>query len=390
MEFTNYTFRVLVVDDTPKNIQLLLTILSRKTYEIHVANNGIQALRKAQMVIPDLILLDVMMPEMDGFETCRQLKSNPDTENIPVIFLTARTETEDIVKGFELGAVDYITKPFNSAELLARVHTHLELKRKENIIHESYQVIRGYQNRIKAELEQARATQHSLLPEQFPQIHNAGLAVKYILMEEIGGDFYDVFELTENQFGLMVADVTGHGVSAALLSFMFSSFFSHARHSGTSTDVTMRLTNSYIENRVEEGKFATMFYVIYNSSTQQLTYSSAGHPPGLLIRPSTSEIIELNTSGLLLGCWPTEMWNYEEKTIQMVTGDKLLLYTDGIIEVLNEQGEMLGVSGLKSFLLQNKNSTIEDLLDQLCEFGTEFSECHGFTDDLTILGLEIS
>jgi DNA-binding response OmpR family regulator len=110
---SNDNFQILVVDDTPKNLQLLMTILSAEKYTIHVAQDGVQALKKAQAIKPDLILLDVNMPEMDGFETCKQLKSSPATEEIPVIFLTARTETEDIVKGFELGAVDYVTKPFN-------------------------------------------------------------------------------------------------------------------------------------------------------------------------------------------------------------------------------------------------------------------------------------
>jgi len=128
MTESNNNFHILIVDDTPKNLQLLMSILSKEGYKIHAAQNGIEAMEKAQAIIPDLILLDVMMPEMDGLETCKQLKSSQDTEEIPVIFLTARTETEDIVKGFELGAVDYITKPFSPAELLARVHTHLHLK----------------------------------------------------------------------------------------------------------------------------------------------------------------------------------------------------------------------------------------------------------------------
>jgi class 3 adenylate cyclase len=120
--------RILIVDDTPKNIQLLGTILRKEGYQINIAQNGLQALEVVGQMPPDLILLDVMMPELDGFETCRRLKGEPSTQDIPVIFLTAKVDMEDIVKGFELGAVDYVTKPFNSAELLSRVSTHLELK----------------------------------------------------------------------------------------------------------------------------------------------------------------------------------------------------------------------------------------------------------------------
>lgn len=121
-------FRILVVDDTPQNIQVLGTLLRREGYQINVARNGLQALDIVAKAPPDLILLDVMMPELDGFETCRRLKQNATTWDIPIIFLTARTETEDIVHGFEVGAVDYVTKPFNPPELLSRVHTHLALQ----------------------------------------------------------------------------------------------------------------------------------------------------------------------------------------------------------------------------------------------------------------------
>ncbi len=121
--------RILVVDDTPANIQLLSATLKDRGYEIKVATSGRQALDLAARFRPDLVLLDVMMPEMDGFETCRRLKDSAGTKDIPVIFLTARTDTADIVKGFELGAVDYVAKPFNTPELLARVNTHLTIDR---------------------------------------------------------------------------------------------------------------------------------------------------------------------------------------------------------------------------------------------------------------------
>ena len=120
---------ILIVDDAPKNIQVLGTILKENGYQIKAAMDGKQALAAVEKSLPDLILLDIMMPEMDGYETCKALKENPVTKDIPVIFLTAKNETDDVVRGFELGAVDYITKPFNSAELLARVNTHMSLRR---------------------------------------------------------------------------------------------------------------------------------------------------------------------------------------------------------------------------------------------------------------------
>jgi CheY-like chemotaxis protein len=128
LENGNESSRILIVDDVPQNVQLIGTILMQKGYRVSVARNGLKAIEIVKKTIPDLILLDIMMPEMDGFETCAHLKSLEQTRDIPIIFLTAKTDMEFIVKGFELGAVDYITKPFNPSEMLARVRTHLDLK----------------------------------------------------------------------------------------------------------------------------------------------------------------------------------------------------------------------------------------------------------------------
>ncbi|HEO64647.1 MAG TPA: hybrid sensor histidine kinase/response regulator [Spirochaetes bacterium] len=127
-------YHILIVDDTSKNIQVLANVLKQKNYQISAAKNGYQAIDIVEETTPDLILLDIMMPEMDGFETCQRLKKDDKTRDIPIIFLTAKNEGDDIIKGFELGAVDYITKPFNSAELLMRVKTHLDLRLSKEII----------------------------------------------------------------------------------------------------------------------------------------------------------------------------------------------------------------------------------------------------------------
>ncbi|OGG95136.1 MAG: hypothetical protein A2527_08165 [Candidatus Lambdaproteobacteria bacterium RIFOXYD2_FULL_50_16] len=126
---TSEPARILIVDDTQKNIQLLGTLLKKENYLINVAYSGEQAIEVAQTVAPDLVLLDVMMPGIDGYQTCELLKQNPATTEIPVIFLTAKTEVKDIIQGFAVGAVDYVTKPFNAVVLLSRVRTHLNLRR---------------------------------------------------------------------------------------------------------------------------------------------------------------------------------------------------------------------------------------------------------------------
>src|SRR5204863_3871663 len=125
---------ILVVDDVQQNIQVVGTMLREAGYSIMPATSGLTALQRVQKKLPDLILLDFMMPEMDGLEVCRRLKSDAATRQIPIIFLTASNEMSHLVQGLEAGAVDYVTKPFNPPELLARVRTHLELKHSRDII----------------------------------------------------------------------------------------------------------------------------------------------------------------------------------------------------------------------------------------------------------------
>jgi len=140
---------ILIVDDVQKNIQLLASILSEEGYDIIIAENGQEALDITKEVLPDIILLDIMMPVLDGFETCKRLKESLATKEIPVIFLTAKIETDDIVKGFRTGGVDYVTKPFNKEELLARVNTHLELKLARDARKENLKIISEKNNKLE-------------------------------------------------------------------------------------------------------------------------------------------------------------------------------------------------------------------------------------------------
>lgn len=163
-------FKLLIVDDIPENIKVLGNNLQRDGYVISFATNGEQAIDMAMKRVPDLILLDIMMPGMDGYEVCQQLKREERTRQIPVIFITARTEKTDIVRGFEAGAVDYVTKPFNIAELTARVQTHLELKQAKQIIQNQAEELAWTNKRLmkkNQKLEQALAeieTLKGLLP----------------------------------------------------------------------------------------------------------------------------------------------------------------------------------------------------------------------------------
>ena len=193
---------VLVVDDAPSNIRIVNEIL-HKSYQVRVATNGAKALELAKAAPgPDLILLDVVMPGMDGYEVCTRLKADAATKDIPVIFLTGQTEIEDETRGFETGAVDYIHKPFSPAVVAARVQTHLALREMRQ------QLARQLQD-LRSELETARKIQMSILPREFPVNDHLDIAARYIPASAVAGDFYDFFAIDEKRIGVLIADVSG-------------------------------------------------------------------------------------------------------------------------------------------------------------------------------------
>src|SRR3984885_11132098 len=204
---------VLVVDDAPANLQIVHSIL-KQDFKILVATSGAKALELASNdPQPELILLDVEMPEMNGYEVCAILKSKPETRDIPVIFLTRKTDVEDETRGFEVGAVDYIHKPFSPAVVKARVHTHLLLR---GIREQLAQQLLS----IQKELETARQIQLSILPSVIPKIEGLDIAARYVPMTSVAGDFYDFIVVDEKHLGILVADVSGHGMPAALIASM--------------------------------------------------------------------------------------------------------------------------------------------------------------------------
>ena len=204
---------ILLVDDNATNLQVLYQTLEGEGCKLLVAKDGESALGIARRANPDLILLDIMMPGIDGFEVCRQLKTDKSTSGIPVIFLSALDQTEDKVKGLHLGAVDYVSKPFQPDEIKARVDTHLT-------IHRLKREVEDQKNQLEHELEVVSDVQRKLLPKQIPQIENLRLAAYYQTSRYAGGDYYDIIELPDQRWGILVADAEGHSAPAAVLMAM--------------------------------------------------------------------------------------------------------------------------------------------------------------------------
>jgi sigma-B regulation protein RsbU (phosphoserine phosphatase) len=373
---------LLIVDDEPANIRLANSIL-KYDYIIRAATSGVSAIGQAQFAPkPDLILLDVSMPVMDGYEVCRKLKSLPATCDIPVIFLTGRTDYEDETTGFEVGAVDYIHKPFSDAVMKARVKTHLLLR-------EAHEQLSCQLTAVQQELEMAHEIQLSILPSEPPKLRGLGIAARYIPMSAVAGDFYDYIPVDEKHLGVLIADVSGHGLPAALIASMLKIALSTQ---SSEAFQPARVLNGL--NQLLHGKFrrhyVTAAYLYVDLERNIMRCGGAGHPAILLWSKLRGMASELAENGLFLG--PFADATYSSMELPIAVGDRLLLYTDGALECISEAGEEFGADRLRQFLESNSKRSADGFLDALIrELWKWAGQAPGttLTDDITLLAIDI-
>jgi serine phosphatase RsbU (regulator of sigma subunit) len=345
---------VLVVDDAPANLQIVNSIL-KDTYKVRIATSGAKALEMAKaQPAPDIVLLDVMMPEMDGYEVCTRLKSDVETADIPVIFLTGQTEIEDETRGFEVGAVDYIHKPFSPAVVQARVQTHLVLRGvREQLAHQLLS--------IRKEMETAREIQHSILPFQVPKIQGLDIAARYIPMTAVAGDFYDFIPVDEKRLGILVADVSGHGMPSALIASMLKIALAAQTPNAADPAKVLLGLNQALCGKFQH-HFVTAAYVFVDLEKQTLTYAGAGHPP-LLLWDRTGGLRSVEENGLFLGRFPFA--TYTSIELPLTPDGWFLLYSDGIPETENHAEAAFGDERLREVLESDRSSSADEFADRL-------------------------
>ncbi len=379
-------YHILIIDDDPlihDLIQITLSHFPDCQFEFYHSENGKEAIELLASQSVELIVTDLDMPEMNGLELIAHLRQVPQYENIPILFLTAYEDSDNKIQAFQLGATDYIVKPFIAAELKARITGYLERQR-------AYEMILHQQKEMGEQLKHAQRAQMALLPKQLPHISNARLACKYVPVQQVSGDLYDVLELKEDTIGLMVTDVTGHGIPAALLSFMIFGIFKDSAPGHFSPSEVLTLTNKRLFGNVPKGKFATMFYGIYDAPNQTFSFSNAAHTQGVVLRPDTNEIFSLETTGTIVGQFATHLVEYKQRVFHLISGDKLFLYTDGLVEVKDEQGVMMTHDHLEGFLRTIRHLPIEELVEEAYKYGLDYSRDKSFNDDVTLIGLEVS
>jgi sigma-B regulation protein RsbU (phosphoserine phosphatase) len=377
MESSTYTSSsaptILIVDDTPMNVHLLECVLDSEGFRTISAADGPSARELSRTEAPDLILLDVMMPGESGFETCAKLKSDPKTADIPVIFLSALDDVKSKVRGLKAGGVDYVSKPVHGEEVLARVRVHLRIRETNRSI------VRQHQERMEA----LRNAQQAILvrPEDCPE---ASFAVFYEPMEAAGGDFYDVLPMDSGVFGYFVADVSGHGASAAFLTSAIKALL--RQHTGPlfSPEDTLRGIDAVMRQMLGEEQYLTACYANLNRRTGRLSVVSAGHPPVIVVSASgQAQTLQMDSDPL--GIFSALV--IQRKEVRVSPGDRFYLYTDGLIESPPGGGRGDGLARLVDSCVRHRTDSLKRATAEIA--ADIQSGSAGVQDDLLLLAVEV-
>jgi len=389
MSKSKKNFTILAVDDTPENLDVVKGILARD-YVVKVAINGPMALKIAEKQKPDLILLDVMMPGMDGHEVCARLKSNPETSDVPVIFLTAMDQTSDEAHGFSLGAADYIAKPVNPPILQARVKTHLALKESMDELQRAYGIIKTQKDRMEDELNIGRDIQMSMLPLDFPAFpERTEFDIQALLKpaREVGGDFYDFFFIDDDEICLVVGDVSGKGVPAALFMAVTKTMIkTRAMDDPSPASIITRVNDEMSEDN-PSSMFVTLFIAICNVRTGACRYTNAGHNPPYIKRKSGQRDCLNQRHGPIIGAM--DGLAYKESNTALSAGDTLLIFTDGVTEAMDVDGALYSESRLEEMVDGNNFNTAGDLVTDTLDSVELFASGAEQADDITILAFRM-
>lgn len=371
---------LLIIDDSPTNLRLLSQILSERGYHVRAVTSGPRALASIDIHIPDLILLDIRMPEMDGYELCRQLKSTPRYREIPILFISALDDIQDKVKAFKTGGVDYITKPFQLEEVIARVETHLSIRKLQHNLQEA-------NRRMESEMSLAAKVQASFMHKSLPAVPGLHLSVALLPAQMTSGDFYDIFQLPGDNLGILIADVVDKGVGAALYMAMSIALLrAYALEHPNHPEQVCREVNQRLLEYTGANHFVTVFYGIFDPQTGALAYCNAGHPPPLLLGPSRADEPDwLKNTGVPLGVIEDATW---QRAISLLApGYTLILYTDGITEAEDMDHRFFGLERLVENARELIGESPKTVRDKLLESVNQFTQGVALSDDIALIVL---
>lgn len=372
--------RVLIVDDAKTNLDILVEGL-KADHKLSLALDGESALQIAARTPPDLVLLDIVMPGMDGYEVCRRLREMPETAEVPVMFLSSLEEVHDKTRGFEVGANDYLTKPFEMLEVKARVRSLLKAKAYSDAAKEQ----------IASELRIARDIQMGMLPHDFSEIENAyGVTVGAMLepAREVGGDLYGVCAAGPDRMVLFMGDVSGKGIPASMFMVRAISLARLLAREITEPERILTRLNDELSADNPSCMFVTFLCAVFEPGTRRLTIANGGHCRPVLLRAGEAPRWAVSRLGTALGFEPGLEFERSEMILQ--PGDSLVVYTDGVSEAFNPESECYGDVRLLADCTPLTGSAAADVTASLLKQVRAFANGAPQSDDIAILTLKIS
>jgi serine phosphatase RsbU (regulator of sigma subunit) len=377
---------ILVVDDNRLNRLQLSRGLEKQGHRVAVAEDGRQALEMVQAGSFDLMLLDIVMPEMDGFQVLAHLKADERLRDIPVIVISALEDMDSVVRCIELGAEDYLPKPFDAVLLRARIGACLEKKQLRD-----REV--AYLKQINRDLELAWQIQAGLLPDRLPEIPGWQFAATLKPSRQTSGDFYDWIPLPEGQLGLLVADVADKGMGAALYMALSRTLIrTYAPQYHLQPERVLAAANRRLLADANIGVFVTVFYGVLDPAAGALTYCNAGHNAPYLLRAAGDGLVQaLSPTGMALGMSQDGKW--AQSTVQIGPGDTLVLYSDGITEAQDAENAFFGAERLVEVAQASSSpsgaqtASAEAVQDTLLAEFDEFLGDIPQSDDITLMVL---
>ena len=372
--------RVLLVDDAKANLDILVEGL-KPDHKLSLALTGEMALQIAARTPPDLVLLDIMMPGLDGYEVCRRMRQMPETAEVPIMFLSSLEEVQNKTRGFEAGANDYLTKPFEMLEVKARVRSLLKAKAYSDAVKEQ----------LAADLRVAREIQMGILPHDFTAVEKAYRVSFGAILEparEVGGDLYGVCAAGPERLMIFLGDVSGKGIPASMFMVRTVSLAGLlAREIAEPKRILERLNDELSADNASH-MFVTFLCAVFEPATHRLTLASGGHCYPLLLPADGPPCWITKTIGTALGF--DSGLEFQAMELTLSDGDAVVFYTDGVSEAFNPERELYGserllaeASGLAG---QSANAISAGLLAKVRAFAGTAPQ----SDDIAILTFKVN
>jgi sigma-B regulation protein RsbU (phosphoserine phosphatase) len=370
--------RVLIVDDAKTNVDILVEAL-RNEYKLSVALDGAAALRSVEKSTPDLVLLDIVMPGLDGYEVCRRLRAHEPTREVPVMFLSSLEDVKNKAQGFEVGGNDYLTKPFEVLEIKARVRSLLKAKAYADAIREA----------MARDLRIAREIQMGILPADLAAAtKGTGLDVHAIIepAREVGGDLYEVLRVSERRVVVALGDVSGKGIPAALFMAVTVTVLRTLARQIAEPDEILRRLNDELAEQNPRGMFVTLQCLVFDLEHQRVSCAGAGHHQLAVVSPGRPPRLACPSSGRPAGLMPLNP--IERETLSLERGDTFVLFSDGVSEAMNPEEDFYGEERLLAALATASGATPAETVTRVLADVRAFTAGANQSDDITLLAVQ--